>query len=205
MTDALDGAVRWLFVALAGALAGFALLALDLIDLAVLVGVATSLVFAVAGLRVSSALSDRAEDERIDYPYHVAQRGRRLAASALVTAAGLAGYGFAPRALEASMGALVLVLAGGAAFLGPVLTVVLALWVIDGVALVAGPGGVQLPLTGAALSLTAGLALALGAATAGFPANLLVLALLGGVVPAAFLLWGTKRLASSLDEPGPPA
>lgn len=80
--------VRWLAIAVATSSLAFGLLTFALTSWATITGIAAALLLAIAGVRLSGALSSTPEDEQIEYPYHVAQRGRRLALASLLAAGG---------------------------------------------------------------------------------------------------------------------
>lgn len=201
MSDDLKAAGRWLGLGLATALVSSGLLVYGRLEWAAAVGAVGALLLAGAGARVTSALKALPDGRRIDYPYDAAQRGRRLAWTALVTTLGLTGFGLVPELAQSLVGPRLFVLVGGAALLGPVVTLTMALWTIDGIALSVGGQRPADPLIGATGSLGLSLVLAVGATTAGWPVSTVLLAAFAGLVPCLFLLWSIARLDRLLEQP----
>jgi hypothetical protein len=205
MTEALRSATRWMAAATAIAAVAFGLLTAGQLDLATYAGLAGAVLYALAGLRIDRALADRDAEDRIDYPFPLGQRGRRLASTALVAAIGIAGFTFAAPVSVALLGDLGLILAGAGALLAPPMVVMVAIWTADGLSLRSGHEAPGDPLIGAAGALALALVLAVVTATTQFQASFVLLAAFGGLVPALFTLWSLIRLDQALDTSVPSA
>lgn len=199
--EGLRSASTWLAAGTALAALAFGLLAFAMLDLAVFAGLAASLVVAVAGGRVAAAMREVPEDERIRYPFDLAQRGQRLAWTSLIAAIGIAGYGLAPGAVEASLGPVLLVFVGAAALLAPAMAVMLLVWTADGLSLRTGREEPGDPLVAASASMAVALALALVTATTGYDVGFALIVALGGLVPCLFVAWSLQRIGAAMRDP----
>lgn len=199
--DGLREASRWLLAGLALATVAFALLVFAQVTWSVFAGLAASLVLVVGGFRVAEAMDEVPEDERLRYPYHLAQRGRRLAWVSLLAAIGLTGYTIGPQLVASMLGPLGLIAVGAMALLGPSMAIMLAVWAVDGISLRSGREEPGDPIVGATVSLTLALVLAALTATTGFGVSFALLATFGGLVPCAFLVWSLWRIRGALASP----
>lgn len=205
--QALRSSSRWLSAGLLAAIAAFALVMFAWTTFAVYAGAASALLLLVGGLSVSRALAEVPEDERIRYPYHVRQRGRRLAWVSLLAGLGLGAFALwgDVAGISAALGPRLAILVAAAAFLGIPTTVLVVVWTVDGISLRTGleqPGD---PLVGAAASLTLALALAFVSAVTQWSTSFAVLVAFGGLVPAAFALWSLVRIGDALGAARPAA
>lgn len=181
-------------------MAAFGLLTLGELTWAARLGLVAAVLAAAAGLRTARVLASVPEDDRIQYPYDVAQRGRRLAWTSLLAALGLAGFAFAPDLVASSLGETGLIVVGAAALVGPPVALMVAIWTVDGISLRTGleePGD---PLVGAVVSMTLALLLAALTAVTGWTIAFALIAAFGGLVPSLFALWGTTRIHRALDD-----
>lgn len=199
--EELRSASGWLLAGLAAAAVAFGLLVFALLDLATYAALVAGVLFVVGGFRLSGALDEVPEDERIRYPYHLAQRGRRLAWTSLIGVVGLAGWALAGEAVAASAGLTALIVLGSAALLAPAMALMLIVWTVDGIALHAGVQEPGDPLVAATISLTLALLLAVVTAVSGYGVSFAMLAALGGLLPSLFVLWSLQRIRASLARP----
>lgn len=197
----LQTATRWLGISLVVSLIAFALLTVGRLTWAGRIGLLAAVLVTLAGLRTSRVLGEVPEDERIGYPYDVRQRGRRLAWTGLLAAAGLAGFVLAPGAVESNLGQSGLIVVGAAALLAPPVALMVTLWTVDGISLRSGDEEPGDPLIGAVGSMVLGLVLAALAAVTGWTVSFALIAAFGGLVPSLFGLWAALRIHRALEEP----
>jgi hypothetical protein len=177
---------------------GFGALVVDAYTVAWGAGLAAGLLAAAAGLTVQRGIDDLPEGERINYPYHTAQRGRRVVYMGLTLAVGALGFGGLQSVLVTSYGRLFVILAGALAISGPILLLPGLFWLADGIALRTGLDARTRPLLGAAASMALAGLIALVAALTTFEVSLTVLSVLGGIVPCVLVLWTYRSLAGGL-------
>lgn len=206
MSDAaLHSATRWLSTGVLAAVLAFGLLILAFTAWAAYAGVASALILAAAGLRLARALAEMPEAERIRYPYHVRQRGRRLAWISLFAALGLAAFAAwgDVAGLSIAIGPRLAILAAAAGILGPPMALMVVVWTADGISLrtrLEEPGD---PLVAAAASLALALALALLAAVTQWSISFSLLVAFGGLLPSLFVLWSLIRIGDSIQATRP--
>lgn len=200
MYAVLRSGTRWLALSTLVAAVAFGLLTFGQVTLATYAGLAAAILYTAAGGRLSRGLGQPAEEERINYPFAAAQRGRRLAYVSLAATIGIAGYTFAAPFVFALLGPTGLIVAGAAAFLAPPFVVMLAIWTTDGISLRSGLEAPGDPLVGATLGLGLALILAVIGATTQYDPSFVLLAAFGGLVPSVFTLWSLARLDKALDQ-----
>lgn len=197
----LRSASGWLLAGLAVAAVAFGLLVLAWLDLAAYAGLAASLLFVVGGFRLSGAMEAVPANERIRYPYHLAQRGRRLAWTALIGTVGLAGWAILGDVVAPWLGLTAVIVLGAAGLLAPAMILMLIVWTVDGIALHTGREEPGDPLVAATVSMTVVLLLAVVTTVTGYDVSFAILAALGGLLPTLFVLWALQRIRASLARP----
>lgn len=196
MNGTLRRGIDLLSLCLLAGMAAFVAVAVDQLTWAWILAVPAGLLAVAGGLSVERGLGGLPGDDRIDYPFHAAQRARRLAYMGLALTVGAVAFGGLRTFLIETYGRVLVIGAGALAILGPILVLPGLFWVADGIALRLGHESETTPLlvAGAGLALTG--ALALLATFTLFSIPLSVLAVLGGVVPAVFILWTYRKLAT---------